>query len=259
MTWNSAMGFVSSVALFLPIAFILALKLGRYRSFPALLAYYAIAFINNILGEGYIAAGTDVVKYWGLANNLLHPPLMLFFLTYLCTSVAQAQRMRMLILTFILFEVVVILLRGISKETITITLAPGLAIIFFFCGYFFIRQTKMAITHRKATGKAMIVASQLFAHGCFAIIYLMFYVFETHRVGNEINPGYLADIYLVYFFVVTLSSSFMCAGIIIESKRVQKLSELKITRKELLMIYDGTEKAAPLRTAILDFDKDQWN
>ena len=104
-----------------------------------------------------------------------------------------------------------------------------------------------------------ISASLLFAYGCYFILYLLFYVFETHLEGKIINEEYLADTYLVYFFTATFSSILICIGIMIESKRVQKLNELKITRKELSMIYDGTETAARLRTAILDFDRDHYN
>ncbi len=50
-----------------------------------------------------------------------------------------------------------------------------------------------------------------------------------------------------------------CIGLAIERKRIQKLQELKVTRKELSTIYTETKRAAPLRTAILDFDRDQWN
>jgi hypothetical protein len=79
----------------------------------------------------------------------------------------------------------------------------------------------------------------------------MYYVFKT---------PYVADTFLVYFLVSTLSSLLMCTGIIIERKRVQKLNELLQTRKELSELYkEETKTAAPLRTAMLDFDKDQWN
>lgn len=250
------MGLISTIALFLPIAFILILRMGRYRTFPILIAYYIIALINNFLGEGYIPVSSDAIKYCSLINNLLDAPLMLLFLTYFCTSPMQARRMRVLILAFILFEVAIVVLRGINKEAITIILAPGLAIVFSFCLYFFIRQAKKAITHRKATGKALIIASLLFAYGCFTILYLMYYVFQTHLVDGKLNTQYLEDTYLIFFFVTTFSSLLLCTGIIIESRRVQKLHELKLTRKELLQIYEGTEKAAPLRTALLDFKRD---
>ncbi|MEO7394168.1 MAG: hypothetical protein ABIU11_04450 [Chitinophagaceae bacterium] len=260
MTWNSVMGIISTVALFLPIIFILIFRLGAYRTFPVLLGYYVIAFINNFLGEQYINTSNQVIKYCGLANNLLDAPVILLFLIYFCTSALQARRMRLLIFSFILFEITVVLLMGFSKQAITIILAPGLLLVVGFCLIFFIRQAKMAIVHGKATGKAFISASLLFAYGCYFIIYLMYYIFESHLSTDKIiQQEYIDDTFLVYFFVATISSLLLCAGIFIESKRVQKLNELKITRKELSAIYDGTETAVRLRTAILDFDRDQYN
>lgn len=258
MTWNFIMGIISTIALFLPVAFILILRLGQYRTFPALLLYYSIAFINNFLGEQYIDTSNKAIKYFGLTNNLLDAPVMLLFLTYFCTSAMQARRMKLLIVSLVVFEISVVVFMGLTKQAITIILAPGLAIVFGFCLFFFIRQAKLAITHRKATGKAIISASLLFAYGCYFILYLLFYVFETHLEGKLLNEEYLADTYLVYFFVATISSIIIGIGIVIESKRVQKLNELKLTRKELSIIYEGTEKAARLRTAILDFDRDQY-
>ena len=250
MTWNSVMGFVSSFALFLPIFFILTLRLGGYKSFPALLIYYISVFIYNLMTEGYITANNEVVHYWGLSNNLLDVPLMLFFLTYYSTSAAFTRRMKITILGFVLFEATVITILGLNVDALTIILGPGLLLVFGLCLSLFIRQTKITIMHRKATGKALIIAALLFAYGCYTIIYLMYYVFKT---------PYIADTFLVYFLVVTFSSLLMCAGIIIERKRVQKLNELKTTRKELSAIYKDTKTAAPGRAAMLDFDREQWN
>lgn len=259
MTWNSVMGFISTIALFLPAFFILALRLGRYRGFPVLMIYYLSVFGYNLLTEKYITASNEVIYFWGLSNNLLDAPLMLLFLSYFSTSAAFTRRLKILILAFILFEVTVILFRGFNTAAITIILGPGLLIVLSCCLYFFIRQAKMAILHRKATGKALIVASLLFAYGCYAIIYLLYYVFKAHIDNQIVNEQYVADTFLVYFLVTTFSSMLLCAGIIIERKRIQKLNELKITRKELSTIYTNTKTAAPLRTAMLDFDKDQWS
>ncbi len=251
MTWNSVMGLISSIALFLPIFFILVFRLGGYRTFPALLSYYAIVFAYNLLTQGYIITNTETIRYWSICNNLLDAPLMLTFLTYFSTSPAFTKKMRITICSVIGFEIAIILLKGYTTEAITIILGPALLTVVFFCAYFFIRQTKITITHHKGMGKAIIAASLLFAYGCYTIIYLMYYVFKT---------PYVADTFLVYFLVATFSSLLMCAGIIIERKRVQKLNELLQTRKELSELYkEETKTATPLRTAMLDFDKDQWS
>jgi hypothetical protein len=88
----------------------------------------------------------------------------------------------------------------------------------------------------------------------------MYYIFKAHiGADGKVNEQYMNDTFLIYFIAASLSSIIMCIGLTIERKRIQKLQELKVTRKELSTIYTETKRAAPLRTAILDFDRDQWN
>jgi len=250
MTWNSVMGFVSSFALFLPIALILALRLHNYKSFPALVVYYSSVFIYNLMTEGYIPMSKQIVYNWGLINNLLDAPLMLLFLTYFSPSLVFSKRLKITAAAFVLFEIIVVAFRGLNVDSITIILGPGIIIIAALCLNFFVRHSKMAVEHGKSTGKALIAGSLLFAYGCFGLIYLMYYVFKTPHV---------ADTFLVYFMAATVSALMMSAGIIYERKLVKKIKEVQITRKELSEIYKDTKMAAPVRTAILDFDKDSWN
>jgi hypothetical protein len=58
-------------------------------------------------------------------------------------------------------------------------------------------------------GKSADRASLLFAYGCYGIIYLMYYIFKTQQV---------ADTFLIYFLVVTISSFLLSAGIIMNKK-----------------------------------------
>ena len=201
--------------------------------------------------EGYIDADINLMRNWGMINNMLDTPLMLIFLIYFSPSARFTSRIRVLIAAFVLFELAVALMMGLNTRAITVMLAPGILTLIGFCLYFFIRQTKISIMYKKGTGKALIAASLLFAYGCYGIIYLMYYIFKT---------PYVADTFLVYFLVVTLSSLLITAGIIVEEKRIRKLNELKITRRELSDIYGNEKKAVPIkRTAMLDFDRDQWN
>jgi len=249
MTWNYMMGLISTIALSLPILTIIATKLYGYRSFPALLIYYIIAVGDNFLTLGYIHADKAFVRYYGLTNNFLETPLILIFLTYFSTSPELTRRMKILILAFAAYEIIIISIFGFNLNAITITIGSGLLLLLSFCVIFFVRQTKITIMHRKATGKALIAGSFLFSFGCYSIIYLMYYIFKTPK----------AETLLVYFLVTIFSSTLICAGIIIERKRVQKLNELKLTRKELSIIYKDNTPATPKKTIMLDFDKEQWN
>lgn len=259
MTWNSIMGFISSVALLIPILVIIGLRLTIYKSFPALLFYYLIVVIYNIFTQGYIKADPALIHYWGLINNLLDAPLMLFFLTYFSTSTTASNNMKRLILLFLLFDTIVICIVGFNINAITIIMAPGLLTVVSFSVHFFVRQSKITIMHRKATGKALIAAALLFAYGCYSIIYLMFYIFKTHIENNHVKEKEVADTFLIYFLVTTFSSLLMAAGIIIERKRILKLSELKKTRKELSVVYKDASHGNPIKNIALDFDNDKWN
>jgi len=250
MTLNSIMGFVSTLALFLPIFLILVLRLGSYRSFPVLLIYFTIVFINNLMNEHYIQPNADVVLFWGISTNLLDAPLMLLFLSYFSTSAVFSRRLVVLIVLFLVFELSVVLLYGFNVRAITIVLGPGILIVFALCLFIFIHHSKVVITNRKALGKTLIAASLVFAYGCYGILYVLFYVIKTPMV---------ADTFLLYFIVLTFSSLILCTGVIFERKRIQKLFELKKARKELHDIYKDTKPATSFRTAMLDFDSESWN
>jgi len=251
MTWNSIMGIISTVALFCPVFFIIALRLYSYSTFPVLMIYYSASLVYNLMTEGYLGVSPELIRYWGLVNNLLDTPMIILFLTHFSTSPVFTKRMRQGIGVIILFELVVVILKGLNRDGITIVLGPGIILIFGLCVYFFIRHAKLAIANQKSTGKALIAAALLFAYGCFGIIYLMFYVMET---------PFVEDTFLVYFWVVTFSSLLLSAGLVLEQKRMRKLHELRTTRKELLDVYGAEKKAVPVsHTAILDFDRDSWN
>jgi hypothetical protein len=244
------MGIISTVSLSLPIIILAFTGLYGYRSFPALLLFYILAVGNNLLTEGYINANPVFVHNYGIINNLLETPLILLFLTYFSHSTKLNRQIRMLIGAIIIYEAIIVAMLGFTVKAITVTIGSGLLLVLAFCIPFFMRQIRNTIMYRKATGKAAMISALLFSYGCFAILYLIFYVFKTQ---------YRDDAFLVFFLATTLSSILMSIGIFIERKRVQKLNELLTTRKELSLIYNETKTATPLKAAILDFDKNQWN
>ncbi len=249
MTWNHIMGLISTAALSLPIILMLATRLASYRSFPALLAYYTIVAMYNLFTEGYIDVSHDFVSYWGIANNLLDAPLMLLFLTYFANTTTMKKRLRLAVIGILVFEAVIIAIYGFTVKAITIIMAPDLLLVVSLSAYFFARQTKITVVYQKAVGKALMMGSLLIGYGCYTIIYIMYYLLKNDDIKNT---------FLVYFLVSTFSSLLMSAGIFMERKRVKKLSELKIMRRELSEIYGHEKTASPVRQAVLDFDREPW-
>ncbi len=250
MNWKDIMGLISTIALILPVVLIFTLRLHRFKCFLALAVYYLLSFNYNLMSENYIPVSEGFRKFFGITNNLLELPLMLTFMAYFSFSSALAKKIRYSVLVFLGFEIVVTIFFGYNKEAMTIIMAPGLSLLLFCSIWFSLRQIKITITQGKATGKALMITSMLFAYGFYMLIYILYYVVKSEEV---------ADIFTMYFIAATLSALILSVGILIENKRIRKLGELKLTRKELNMVYD---KSQPVTTVSLDpsvMEKDIWD
>lgn len=250
MNWKDTMGIISSVALLTPVIVIFALRLQRFKCFLALAIYYLLAFSYNLMTESFITVNPDFKRFFGITNNLLELPLIFTFMAYFSSSPTLAKRIRHFVLAFVVFEVITTLVYGYNKEAMVIIMAPGLSLILFFTIWFSLRQIRITIMQGKATGKAVMISSMLFAYSCYVLIYILYYLLKSQEVS---------DIFTMYFIAATLSALILSAGMLIENKRIKKLEELKITRKELNMVYGQTtgEKPVPVKMAMIE--REQWN
>lgn len=251
MTVHEIMGIISSVALLVPVIAIVAARLAHYATYPALLVYYLSVFLYNLMSQGQLPVSDTLIHYWGLTNNMLDAPLMLIFLSYLYPSGEFIQKMRWVTLGYVVYEVVVVTVLGYNLNAMTIILGPGIVIVAGFAVYFFARYAKQAIETMKSVGKAFIGASLLLAYGSYLLIYIMFYLVKTKEV---------ADTFLLYYMVSVIASSLLTAGIFIEGRRVRKLRELHVTRRELHELYKDVKMGPPRRRVpMLDFDRELLN
>jgi hypothetical protein len=252
MTLFKLMGLVSTFALALPLILLITTKLAWYRSFPALFFYYLLILSFNFLLLGYIRIDGNFKYYLGVTCNLMDTPLILIFLLYFSKTLAFRKRLMIATLGFIVFETIIVMIYGYNTKATTIILAPGLIISLAISLLFFIHQVKIAVVYHKAAGKAIMVASLLFAYVGYCFVYSVYYL---------IKPAFKEDAHLVFFLITIFSSIAMSIGIYLERKRVRQLVELQTTREELKAIYgEQTKKmAAPFEPAMLNFDKKQWN
>ena len=229
MSWFNVVSLISIISLFLPIIIMLALRLAWYKTFPALLVYYFLVSTYNLFSLDFIKADSRFLHYYGIFNNLLDAPLMLSFMTYFSQTASFRKKMKLVIPIFILFELVVIAIyRFDLNEAMVIAIGPGLLLVLIFSLLFFIHQAKITVIHQKAAGKALISAALLFAYGGYSFIYVVYYLNKT---------PYKTDAQIVYFLVTTFSSIMLVTGVFFERRRVRQLTELKITREELKVIY----------------------
>ena len=235
MNWQSAIGIVSTIALFAPVFIIVATGLIRYKQYLPLFIYCILAFGFNLMTERLISVPKPIERYYGIINNLTDMPLMLSFLMFHIPSSVQVKRMKVLLAAFILFEIVLIILHGITILTITLTMGPGLVIVFGFSLYYFVYTVKRSFFHIKFVSKAIMASAITFAYGCFFIIYLMHYVFKLQDIPN---------LFLIYYFITIIYCGLLAIGLYMESRRKKKLEELLLTRKELMRFFSEEKKPA---------------
>ena len=243
------MGYISTVALLLPVVLIIYLKLYKNRSLLTLMIYYSTAFIYNLMTEKIINLPLAYVKAFGTITNLLDVPLSLIYLLYFVKSNSLRKKIHAATLAFIAFEILVTVMFGLGFNAVSIIMGPGILLVLSLSVLFFIEEIKVVVQQGKAAGKALMSASTLFAYGCFLIIYLFYYVLKT---------PYVKDAFLVYFFITTFASVLMCAGLIMEKKRFKILEEIKTTRKELSMLYPNEKMSFSKETAGSLQDDDQY-
>jgi hypothetical protein len=195
MNWFDVMGLASTGALFLPIIVTLALRLAWYKSFPALLIYYIMSFGYNLISLDYFGANKHFLYYFGVANNFMDAPLMLSFMTYFSKTASFRNKMKLLIPAFILFELIVILINGFNIDSAIIALGPGLLTVLFFATFFFFHQAKIAIARQKAVGKTCMVAALIFAYCGYFFIYVVYYLLKTPDKFNTLVIYFLVNIF----------------------------------------------------------------
>ena len=106
MNWQSAIGIISTIALFAPVFIIVATRLIRYKQFFPLFIYCLLAFGFNLMTEHLVNVPKTIERYYGIINNLTDMPLILSFLIFQVASSVQAKRMKIIMAVFILFEIV---------------------------------------------------------------------------------------------------------------------------------------------------------
>lgn len=245
----SVAGIIATIALLLPIVLLITMKLSLYRSFPALLSYYLIVFTYSVIIEGGFPVSKELRIVFGNLSNFLDGPLILVFLTYFSRTASFRKKLLILTGCFIAFEIIVIAVYGFNTQAATIILGPDMILVTSLSLLFFFQQVKLAVTNHKAIGKAIMIASILFAYVGYCFVYSAYYLFET---------PYKNDVHLIFYLINIISAVTMSVGLFVEHKRVRQLIELLTARKELKEIYAKEESKAnssAIEKMIFKFDQ----
>jgi hypothetical protein len=238
MNSHSLLGIISSIALFIPVALIIILKLFSNRSFLALAICYFIVGAQNLMRQGVFGVPKWIYQSMSLVDNILDAPLMLLFLTFFSTSALMTKRIKTCIYIFLGFEAIILVVFGFNVRAIRIILGPDVALIVALSFSFFMRYVRLSVSHPKNIGKAVMASAVFISYVIFSLVYIFYYLVKNER--------YQGDAELIYYLVSILSSILLAIGILIENKRFKKLDELRHTRKELATIY-GEKKVAAFK------------
>jgi hypothetical protein len=239
MNWQAILGITATFILFVPVILVLVYHLYKYRSFLALAIYFFVTGFYNLTQQNILPTPKSFNYYFGLTGNLLDAPLMLIFLCSFCRSQTMVNRIKYAIYGFIAYEIVMIAIWGMNVKAITAILGPDLVVILIPTFIFFLRQLKLIVTLQKGLSKTLMIFSVLFAYMLFGLVYLFYYVLDTPDKGDTIT---------MYYITSLLSTIIMCIGLFSENKRIQKINELKNTRKELASIYNGPKTTVILKS-----------
>jgi hypothetical protein len=238
MNSHSLLGIISSIALFLPVALVIILKLFSNSSFLALAICYLIVGAQNLMRQSVFDVPKWIYQSMSLVDNILDAPLMLLFLTFFSTSALMTKRIRTCIYFFLSFEAIILVVFGFNVKAIRIILAPDIALVVAISFSFFLRYVRLSVSHPKNTGKAVMASAIFISYVIFSMVFIFYYLVKNER--------YHVDAELIYYLVSILSAVLMAMGILIENKRFKKLDELRHTRKELATIY-GEKKVAAFK------------
>ena len=238
MNSHSLLGIISSIALFIPVALIIFLKLFSNRSFLALAICYFIVGAQNLMRQSVFGIPKVIYQSMSLVDNILEVPLMLLFLTFFSTSALMTKRIKTCIYVFLAFETIILAVFGFNVKAIRIILGPDITLIVAISFSFFLRYVRLSVSNTKSVGKAVMASAVFISYVLFSIVYVFYYLMK--------NQQYRGDAELIYYLVSILSAILMSIGILIENKRFKKLDELRHTRKELATIY-GEKKVAAFK------------
>lgn len=228
MNWNAILGVACVISFTLPVVVILYNRYYTHRSLLALLIYYSLILIDNLLGEGIIPSTRQLQLVVGFLDNYLDTALMLTALLFFCPSREKQHKIRLLTLTFLVYEVAIICIQGFTRTSIILISGPGVGIILLYSFYLFLKQVKFSIYHGKNHGRVAMLASIFFGYACYVLIYFFHYIQRT---------PFEADVFKLYYISSMVSSVLMAVGLHMMRVRMKELESLKTTRRELALFF----------------------
>lgn len=223
-------GIVSACAQLMPVVIILVCRLYGNKSLLALLFYYFMQALYNLMSEGLIPAAKSTTEVVGVITNYLDIPLMLVIILFFSNNKDKQKIVYVTMAVFAVYEIVLSLMMGINFTTAIYITGAGIVLMMVYSMYLFSQYVKLTIEKNKAWGRTLMVTSILFAYSCYALIYFIYYIQKTSAV---------ADVFIIYYIVSIISSILMSLGLLWVYNRSKQIKEVQLTRRELALFFNN--------------------
>lgn len=222
------MGILSAFAFFLPVLLIFLLRLTDNKSLVALLCYFLITGVYNLIGVAILKVPVYIEETLFVISNYLDAPLMLIGVLFFCTSAQRRKTIYISLAIFVTYEIVIAIIHGFTAASVIYVMGPGILLLLGYSVFFFTHYVKLSIEKNSGFGKTFMATSIVFAYGCYAIIYFFYYLQKTSPMD---------DVFLIYYIASFVASVLMSIGLIIYKKRLKHFKDIELTRKELRMFF----------------------
>lgn len=224
---NTLFGITSILCFSLPIVAILLFRLYRHVSLIALMVYYALTILR-CLGNSNTPPSPDFKDTWEVLFNYIEIPLMLSALLFFCPARQRQLSVQILTAFFVAYEVIVAAVFGFTPLASLYIMTPGLLVIVMYSLFLFLRQVKFSIMHGKNMGRVLMLGALVFSYSCYLFMFYAYFIQEE----TDVSP-----IYAMHFLSSSIAAVIMSIGLFLMRHRIKELQEIKVTRRELQMIF----------------------
>lgn len=230
MRWNALLGGTSTLLYLLPIVFLITWRLYCNRSLLALLIFFTVSFLDNLISEGWLPVSINLRRDFHTLSSYLDAPLMLIVLLFFCIQQWKRQMILITLAALLIYEISVATVFHFSARSVKMVLGPGILVILLFSFLFFLQQVKQTITRNRRSGNTVLNAAILFAYGCYALLYVFYHLLQTTAVE---------DVFLLHHITSIIFCISATTGLYYVRQKAKELEDLKITRKELALFFNS--------------------
>jgi hypothetical protein len=91
-----------------------------------------------------------------------------------------------------------------------------------------VRQLRFTLLHGKNAGRVLMLGALLFSYSCYLFMFCAHFIFGVEDVSG---------IYALHFLSSSIAAVLMSIGLFMMRQRIRELQELKVTRRELQMVF----------------------